>query len=274
MSEQGPTKRERRDAARQARVEAEHAASARAQRNRRLGMLGIALGVAAIVVIVLVVVSSGGSSSKNAKTPARQQGEIVPGQRFSAGLLGGIPQSGIQLGNPSAPLTLVQFEDLQCPFCRAYTVDEFPTIVRNYVRTGKVKVEFRNFTFIGQDSVTAGQYAAAAGKQNRLWNFVDLFYLNQGEENSGYVTQDFLSKLLRAVPGLDVAKAQADAKAPSAVLGMKQANTLADQRGVDSTPSFLLGKSGGTLARFPADPNAGTPTVAQFSAEFDRLLGK
>lgn len=273
MSEQGFSKRERREAAREARVEAEQAAAARTQRNRRLGMLGIALGIAAVVVIVAVVVSSGGSSSKD-KAPVRKQGEVVPGQRFSAALLAGIPQNGIQLGKPGAPLTLVQFEDLQCPFCRAYTVDEFPAIVRNYVRTGKVKIEFRNFTFIGQESVTAGRYASAAGRQNRLWNFVDLFYLNQGEENSGYVTQDFLAKLLRAVPGLDVAKAQADAKASLSVQGMKQANSLADQRGIDATPSFLLGRSGGTLSRFPADPNAGTPTVAQFSAEFDRLLGR
>jgi protein-disulfide isomerase len=272
MSEQ-TTKRERREAARQARVEAEHAAAARAQRNRRLRMLGIAIAAAAIVVVVAVVVSSGGSSKKQAVAPP-QKGELVSGQRASAALLGGIPQHGIQLGQPGAPLTLVQFEDLQCPFCRAYTVGEFPAIVRDYVRTGKVKIEFRNFTFIGNDSVTAGQYASAAGNQNKLWNFVDLFYLNQGEENTGYVTQQFLSRLLQAVPGLDVAKAQADARAPGAVLGMKQANTLANASKIDSTPSFMLGKTGTTLRRFPSDPNAGTPTVAQFAAAFNGLLGK
>lgn len=271
MSEQ-QTQHERREAARQARVEAEQGAAARAQRNRRLRMLGIALAAAAIVVIVAIVVSSG--SSKHAKAPAPQKGEIVSGQRFSAALLGGIPQNGIQLGRPDAPVTLVQFEDLQCPFCREYTVNEFPAIVRRYVRTGKVKVEFRNFTFIGQDSVKAGQYASAAGGQNRLWNFVDLFYLNQGEENSGYVTKAFLTRLLEAVPGLNVVKAEADANAPAAVQGMKDANALAQQRGIDSTPSFLVGKSGGTLARFPSDPNAGTPTVADFAAEFDRLLAQ
>jgi protein-disulfide isomerase len=272
VSEQ-QSKRERREAARQARIDAEAAAVATARRNRRLRMLGIVLAGAVVLVVIAIVVSSGGSSSKTTPPPP-QKGELVSGQNASAALLGGIPQHGIELGQPSAPLTLVQFEDLQCPFCRAYTVDEFPAIVRDYVRTGKLKIEFRNFTFIGNDSVTAGQYASAAGKQNKLWNFVDLFYLNQGQENSGYVTQSFLSRLLKAVPGLDATKAHADALAPDAVTGMKQANTLASQKGIDSTPSFLLGKTGGTLQRFPSDPNAGTPSVAQFEAAFKRLLGQ
>jgi protein-disulfide isomerase len=271
MTEQ-MTKRERREAARQARVEAEAEAAAKGRRNRRLRMLGIALGAAAVLVVIAIVVSSGGSSKTNA--PARQQGEVVSGQRSSAALLGGIPQHGIELGNPNAPVTLVQFEDLQCPFCRAYTVNEFPSLVRDYVRSGKVKVVFRNFTFIGNDSVTAGQHASAAGNQNKLWNFVDLFYLNQGEENTGYVTQPFLSRIYSAIPGLNASKAEADARAPSAVLGMKAANALAAKLRVDSTPSFLLGKTGGALSRFPSDPNAGTPTVAQFEAAFNRLLGQ
>jgi protein-disulfide isomerase len=265
-----PTKQERREAARQARVDAERTAAASAQRRRRLRMLGIAIGAAVVLVVVAIVVSSGGGSKST--VPPKQKGEVVSGQNLSAALLQGIPQNGIVIGQPNAPLTMAEFADLQCPFCRAYTVDEFPSIVREYVRTGKLKIEFRNFTFIGQDSVTAGQYASAAGQQNKLWNFVDLFYLNQGEENSGYVTQPFLSRILQAVPGLDATKAQADAHAPAAVVGMKTANTLASQHRIDSTPSFLVGKSGSTLQRFPSDPNAATPTVAQFRAKLNSLL--
>jgi protein-disulfide isomerase len=267
---QEPTKHERREAARAARVDAEQSAAAAAQRGRRLRMLALALGAAVAVVVIAIVISSGGSSKP--KAPPRQAGDSIPGQTLSARLLGGIPQHGIELGQPKAPLTMVEFADLQCPFCRAYTVNELPSIVSEYVRTGKLKIEFRNFTFIGQDSVKAGQYAAAAGKQDKLWNFVDLFYLNQGEENSGYVTQPFLSRILNAVPGLDAARAEADARAPAAVLGMQAANTLAHNSGVDSTPSFLLAKTGGTLVRFPSDPNAGTPSVAQFRAKLDSLL--
>ena len=107
-------------------------------------------------------------------------------------MLAGIPQSGIYLGSPSAPVRLVEFADLQCPFCREYTLQTLPQLVQDYVRSGKVRMEFRDLAFLGKDSVTAGRHAAAAGEQNKLWNFIDVFYFNQGEENSGYVTPSFL----------------------------------------------------------------------------------
>ena len=77
-------------------------------------------------------------------------------------MLAGIPQSGIYLGNPAAPVPLVEFADLQCPFCREYTLQTLPQLVQDYVRTGKVRMEFRNLSFLGKDSVTAGRAAAAA----------------------------------------------------------------------------------------------------------------
>jgi protein-disulfide isomerase len=268
VSEQ-QSKRERREAARQARIDAEAAAVATARRNRRLRMLGIVLAGAVVLVVIAIVVSSGGSSSKTTPPPP-QKGELVSGQNASAALLGGIPQHGIELGQPSAPLTLVQFEDLQCPFCRAYTVDEFPAIVRDYVRTGKLKIEFRNFTFIGNDSVTAGQYASAAGKQNKLWNFVDLFYLNQGQENSGYVTDAFITRLYRAIPGLDAAKANAARKGPPATDAWVEPQRLAKQYSIDSTPSFVYGKTGGPLKLLD------TPTLgySDFQKPLDQLIAQ
>lgn len=70
---------------------------------------------------------------------------------------------------------MTEFADLQCPFCREYALEALPTIVKDYVRTGKVRLVFQNLSCLGDDSVTAGKVAAAAAAQNHLWDFIDLF---------------------------------------------------------------------------------------------------
>ena len=108
-------------------------------------------------------------------------------------LVKGLPQKGTVLGSPTAKVRMLQFEDLQCPICKRYTDDAFPTIVREYVRTGRVQLDFRGLAFLGPDSETALRTAIAAGSQNKLWDVVGLFYAEQGKENSGWVTNAKLS---------------------------------------------------------------------------------
>ena len=115
----------------------------------------------------------------------------------SAALYRGIPQDGATLGDPDAPATMVEFVDLQCPFCAEYTRDALPTIVKRYVRTGKLKIELRPVAILGPDSATARGRGRRRGAENRIWQFADLFYLNQGRENSGYVDDDFLRRIAR-----------------------------------------------------------------------------
>ncbi|HEX6389270.1 MAG TPA: thioredoxin domain-containing protein [Solirubrobacteraceae bacterium] len=195
--------------------------------QRRLFQLGAILALAAAVVIAAVVASSG-SDAGTKKRP----GETVAGQTEVREMLSGIPQDGITLGDPKAKVTIVEFADLQCPFCKDFSQQTLPLVVRDYVRTGKAKIEFRNLAFIGEDSVRAADAAAAAATQDRLWNFVDLFYFNQGEENSGYVTDEFLGRVARAAGS---AKRSGGGQAAIAA-----ANTLAQRYGVDSTPTLVV----------------------------------
>ena len=127
-------------------------------------------------------------------------GEPAGGGRDSA--LRGIPQSGISLGSPDAPVTMVEFADLQCPFCAEYHRNVFPTLLKRYVRTGKLRLELRLLRFLGPDSDRLARVAAAAAAQNRMWQFVGLAYQRQGAENSGYATDDFINTLA-ADAGLD-----------------------------------------------------------------------
>lgn len=115
--------------------------------------------------------------------------------RETAALLRGIPQRLNELGSPQAPVTMVEFADLQCAFCRDFALQTLPTIIDGYVRPGKVKLDFAVIAFIGPDSETALRAPYAPGLQGRLWNFVDLLYRNQGAENSGWVTDALLRSI-------------------------------------------------------------------------------
>ena len=270
-TEREPTKQERRDAARAERMQAEHADAAARLRRRRLRTLLAVLGAAAVLVVVAILVSGSSSSDKAKSRPAVAQKSTgaIPGQKESAAMLAGIPQTGIYLGNPAAPVRVVEFADLQCPFCREYSLEVLPQLVQDYVRSGKVRMEFRNLSFLGKDSVTAARAAAGAAQQNKLWNFVDVFYYNQGEENSGYVTPAFLARISRAA-GVDPVKADAYAASKASLKPLTAANTLADQSGVQSTPTILVGKRGGALTPVQADPT----DVGTFKSAIDGALGQ
>ena len=250
--------------ARQARLALEAERERIARRQLRWRRLAATVIGAAVVVAVSVAVSSGRSGRPSAAT-----GGSVSGVAFSRDLFAGVPQHGTRLGSPAAPVRLVEFADLQCPYCDEYAVQALPTLVKHYVRAGKLQMEFENLSFIGPDSVKAGRVAAAASQQNRLWNFVDLLYLNQGTENSRYVTPAYLRRLLTAVPGLDVPVALHASGTPTADAALARANQLATQDGVGATPTFLIGRTGGVL--HPFQPTSLTP--APFAAELDSLLG-
>jgi protein-disulfide isomerase len=255
------SKKEQREQARREREEREAKERAAAQRKRRLSMVGAALAAAAVVVVVAILVSSSGSDSNGGspKGPAA-------GASDATKLLAGIPQKGHVLGQENAPVTLHEFADLQCPHCRDFTTTVFPTIVKNYVRTGKVKIVFHNFAILGEDSVSAGFAAEAAAKQDKLFDFVDVFYANQGPERSGYVTDAFIKKIAGAVPGLDVDKLLKDRTDPAIQQTLAEVEQEAQQRGIDGTPGFLLQKDSGPLQKLdlgPTDLNGFTQTLNQ-----------
>jgi len=207
------------------------------RRTLVFGSVGVAVVVAGVLAAVFAFGSSGGT----------QASSTVTGADRVATLLDGIPQQGTALGDPSAPVTLVEFADPQCPYCGVWERDALPDIVDGYVRTGKVRVVFDGLAFVGPDSLTALRTALAAAQQNRFWNVLELLYENQGTENTGWVTDSLLRDIGAAVPGLDTDRMLAD-RSSAAVDGLiTQANTTARNAGVTATPSFAVGRTGGQL---------------------------
>jgi protein-disulfide isomerase len=220
-----------------------------------------ATGFAALVAVTLVIVSQFGHTRTPAANPANAQ---LAGVADSFTLLSGIPQHGNVLGSPKAGVTLVEYADLQCPYCGEFARNTLPTLITEYVRTGKVKLVFRGLAFVGPESEVALRAALAAGQQNRLWNFVHLVYENQAAENSGWVTDGFVRFVAGSVTGVDVTRLVAAAQSTSVTDQIDSAQSHATSDGVNSTPSFFVGRTGSALTRLGVsslDPPAFRPTL-------------
>lgn len=227
--------------AREQRLEAEKSQPPARRASPRVLAAGAAAVVVAIAAIVGVVSLTGGDSDTDGESA---ETTTLPGAAEVARLYRGIPQSGTTLGNPSAPVTLVEYIDLQCPFCRQFITEAFPTLVEKYVRPGKVRVELRGLAFIGPDSERGMRAAQAAAAQNRMFQFVDLLYINQGAENGGWLSDEMVRAAGASVPGLDVEKLAADAGTSTVAEKLDADNAKAQADGVSGTPTILVGPTG------------------------------
>ena len=212
-----------------------------ARRQRRLWLFGGSFVMVAILVAVAIAVSGDDDEAGTTTGKPEHAAEVLE-------LYEGIPQRGTELGRVDAPYSLVEFADLQCPFCGELARNAMPAIVREYVRTGKLKVYFRSLDFIGEDSEEAARMAQAAGQQNKLFQFVDLVYHNQGAEESGWVTDDYLRRIGEAVE-LDVDRAFEARESAAVTAELERAEAEAKAAKLESTPWLLFGRTGGKVER-------------------------
>jgi protein-disulfide isomerase len=250
--------RERLRAERQAAESQDAVAHARKRRIQYLSLA--AFGAVAVIVALIVISQSGGSD--NTAPPAN-----VAGAQQVDAQLQGLSQSGTTLGDSSAPVTVVEYGDPQCSSCKAFSETVAPQLISGEVRGGNVKYEFRPFLIIGPDSKPAMRAALAAGDQGRFWNFLQLFYLNQGGENSGYVTDDFLTRIARGAGVPDIDRWNTDRNDSKWDATIQQGSSQADSFGFTGTPSILVEGPKGQKAI-----GGGTiPTLAQIQAAIQQV---
>ena len=189
----------------------------------------LAFGIAIAAAVALVAVALIGRSDSSTPPTATPVVDLT-----------GIPQDGPTLGAPDANVTLVEWADPQCPACRLYTEEFFPTVVDEYLRPGTVNTEFRGFPFIGDDSVTAYRFLLAAGEQDKLWNLQEAMYRNQGGENDGWVTDDLIRELGAGIAGLDVDRLFVDAERDDIVSEAQGAEAAGQAAGILGTPTLQI----------------------------------
>ncbi|MCL5006907.1 MAG: thioredoxin domain-containing protein [Patescibacteria group bacterium] len=148
------------------------------------------------------------------------------------------------IGSPSAPVTIAEWSDYQCPFCDQFEEQTLPTIIQNYVDTGKVKIVFKDLQFLGPDSQTAGIMGRAIWSMDpQAWfKWRSYVYSHQGQENSSWATE---SKLLAMAGDVGINTTQL-----SNLIAKNQATYQAEidadkqegaAMGINSTPSFVIG---------------------------------
>lgn len=242
--------------------------------ERRLARRSQLLGVAFLVVAVLgggLIAFGAFGGEDPAKNASVTDG--VRGVEETTALLRGVPQHGIVLGRPDAPVTIVEFADLKCPACRSYALGQQPQVVRDLVRTGKANVELRllGLESFRPDTLLGRNAAYALAGQDRMWPFVELVYYNQGDERDRWISEPRLRAIARPSPELRGATIST-AATPGARALSDAADRLADRLDVEATPTFFVRPRGrddyrkvdsgsfgglaGKLARAVADASA------------------
>jgi protein-disulfide isomerase len=184
------------------------------------------------------------------------------------GLYAGIPQDGIVLGDPSAPVTLTEFADLKCHHCRNFALRVLPALIERHVRTKQARIVFRNLAFLSPESMKAARAAAALGLQDHLWEFIDLFFRSQREPGSAEVTDDFLRRIAAMLPGVDAERALSERDSAAALRQLAEAEQEAKSFHIPGTPAFLLGRTG----EAPSVLRISSMTPEAFSRAIDDLL--
>ena len=240
------SRKSQKEEARERRLAEERALAEKAQRTRRFQVLGGIVAVVAVVVVVVIVISIGGSSNSSTKV-------IKPGSAGAKStvaqintLLKGIPQNGTTLGKASAPVTVTEFGDLECPICRDFALGAENTLISKDVRTGKVKLVYKSYPTATGNGPDPGVFpvqqsaAYAAGAQGLAWNYIETFYHEQGTEDTSYVDTTYLNSLAKQVTGLNFKKWSTDRFNPAYSSQVLKEERQASSSGISVTPGFIV----------------------------------
>ena len=161
------------------------------------------------------------------------------------------------LGREDAPVVMINYSEFQCPFCGKFARDTEPTLVKDYVDKGILRIEWRDFPYLGQESLTAARAGRAAGAQGKFWEFHDAMYDKQLPPNSGQLTEDHLADVAGKA-GLDVERFRLDMRSPDATAAIQHDFKEGQAIGVTGTPAFIIN---------------GQPVIgAQPTAEFVKVI--
>ena len=226
----------------------------------------LAIG-ATIASITIVIVILGMNSSFNDQglliEPAPKMEQVEPAE-ITMGTF--VSNGSSILGNPNAPITLVEFGDYQCHYCNVFFESIEEDIIKNYIETGKVKMIFKDYNIIGPDSVRASQGAHCANEQGLFWEYHDILYTNWTGENNGWASGTNLANFAQEI-NLNMNKwteCMMEQKHSQTILN---SNDDAKALGLTGTPAFFIINSNGDVTKL-----VGAQPFEVFKTTFDNML--
>jgi len=218
-------------------------------RSRGLSLVVIVFGVALGVAVTRDVTRI---NAPPVQPQTALRASVAPSwTQADAAIYDGVQERGLTLGAANAPITVTIFLDMQCPACQQVTLDILPTLIRADVRTGIVKLVAEPLTIIGSASVQAARMLIATSYQDLGWKFDRVFDLNAGQENSGYVTPEFLHSVAGTLPGVDLPRLQSDAQSQETSQILASAKMLAARYDVQDTPAFFISRGTAAMTEVP-----------------------
>jgi protein-disulfide isomerase len=172
-------------------------------------------------------------------------------------------------GSATAPVTVIDFSDVQCSLCDRFVKATEPQINSTYVQAGKVALVFEHLPNRGFDSLPAAIAAQCTNDQGKFWQYHNLLYKNQGPIDSGWANKDNLKKFASQIPGLDIQKFNScfDSQQYKSLVASDLA--LAHSLGFTQTPSFIVVKNDGSNPQKVEGPQP----FPEFKAVIDKELG-
>ena len=258
------SRKAQKDAARERRIAEERARAERERRTRRMRMVsGVVVG-AVVLAAVAIAISSGGSSSAKVVTPDSPAAKKA--QASVTTLLKGIPQQGNTLGSPDAKVTITEYGDLVCPVCKTFALGAENQLIAKEVRSGKVKIVYKaletaSSTANGSQFVPSQAAALAAGEQKLGWNYIELFYHEQGDETTSYVNDNFLGGLAKQIGGLNYSQWSSSRQSSSLTDQVTRDMQAAQTAGYSSTPTLIV-----TGPKSQAQPIVGSADYASLQS--------
>lgn len=227
--------------------------------------LGIGAGITAVVI---VAVFFGMNTFGQEKELVLEEAEIPNTTSQEIGLSVFTENGSPYLGDPNAPITLVEFGDYQCFFCNKFFHDTEQKLLENYVDTGKVKIIFKDLTIIGPDSITAAHAAHCADDQGLFWEYHDTLYNNWNGENNGWASSENQLRMAQDV-GLNIDEFTDCMLNEIHTQIISASNADARTLGLTGTPAFFVIGSNNQVTKIP-----GAQPFDVFQKIFDSKLEK
>ncbi len=236
--------------------------STRTPSRRRSAALPWTVALVAVLValVAFVLPRTGQDASDGADaTAASSERDVDPEYGDLAAFERRTPNDPTALGDRDAPVVMVAYSDFQCPYCGKFARDTEKKLISKYVESGVLRIEWRDFPYLGEESVRAAHAARAAAEQGEFWEYHDALYAEQFPPNSGKLTRRHLLDVAGEV-GLDTEKFAEDMDSRLTAKVVQHDLNEALSVGLSGTPSFLIN---GT-------PIIGAMPLEEFEATIER----